>query len=174
MIERIYIYTLSYYHHQIGSMNYYQLFRVRSSWNNCMRCMSFYILMNSWYGRIASWDIRVLNVFAPNLALSLTCSITTMLGTLLMIDAQQICSHLYIFSVVMSLEGMFPHSVRTRRDPCVRVYAALTLPSPHPPFIPLFPSLFLPPSSLHEQKKIEQGLTWHSTWTKRGGIWTDA
>ena len=27
------IYTLSYYHHQIGSMNYYPLFRVRS-WNN--------------------------------------------------------------------------------------------------------------------------------------------
>ena len=47
MIERIY--TLSYYHHQIGSMNYYPLFNVRS-WNNGMRCMSLYILMNSWYG----------------------------------------------------------------------------------------------------------------------------
>ena len=42
MIERIY--TLSYYHHQIGSMNYCPLFRVRS-WNNAMRCMSLYILM---------------------------------------------------------------------------------------------------------------------------------
>ena len=39
---------LSYYNHQIGSMNYYPLFRVRS-WNNGMRCMSFYILMeNAW------------------------------------------------------------------------------------------------------------------------------
>ena len=37
--ERIYI--LSYHHHQIGSMNYYPLFRVRS-WNNGMRCMSLY------------------------------------------------------------------------------------------------------------------------------------
>ena len=37
------IYTLSYYHHQIGNMNYYPFFRVRS-WNNGMRCMSFYIL----------------------------------------------------------------------------------------------------------------------------------
>ena len=37
------IYTLSYYHHQIGSMNYYSLFRVRS-WNNGVHCMSFYIL----------------------------------------------------------------------------------------------------------------------------------
>ena len=41
MIERIY--TLSYYHHQIGSMNYYPLFRARS-WNNGTRCMYIYIL----------------------------------------------------------------------------------------------------------------------------------
>ena len=40
MIETIC--TLSYYHHQIGSVNYYPLFRVRS-WNNGMRCLSFYI-----------------------------------------------------------------------------------------------------------------------------------
>ena len=33
---------LSYYPHQIGSMNYYPLFRVRSL-NNRKRCMSFYI-----------------------------------------------------------------------------------------------------------------------------------
>ena len=38
------IYTFSYYHHQIGSMNYYPLFRVRS-WNNGVRCMSFCILV---------------------------------------------------------------------------------------------------------------------------------
>ena len=47
MIERIY--TLSYYH-QIGSMNYYPLFRVRS-WNNGMRCMTLSILIgpdNGW------------------------------------------------------------------------------------------------------------------------------
>ena len=35
------IYTLSYYHHQIGSMKYFPLFRVRS-WNNGLRCMSLY------------------------------------------------------------------------------------------------------------------------------------
>ena len=40
---REYIYTLSYYHHQIGSANYYPLFRVRS-WSNGVRCMSCYIL----------------------------------------------------------------------------------------------------------------------------------
>ena len=44
MIEIIYIH-FSYYHLQTGSMTYYPLFRVRS-WNNGMRCMSFYILMN--------------------------------------------------------------------------------------------------------------------------------
>ena len=43
MIERIY--TLSYYHHQIGSMNYYPLFRVKS-WNNGMRCMPRYSYIN--------------------------------------------------------------------------------------------------------------------------------
>ena len=37
------IYTLSYYHHRIGSMNYYPLFGVRS-WNNGVRCVSFFIL----------------------------------------------------------------------------------------------------------------------------------
>ena len=38
------IYTVSYCHHQIGSMNYFPLFRFRS-WNNGMRCVSFYILI---------------------------------------------------------------------------------------------------------------------------------
>ena len=40
------IYSLSYYYHEIGSMNYYPLFKVWS-WNNGMRCMSFYILKNN-------------------------------------------------------------------------------------------------------------------------------
>ena len=41
--DRDNIYTLSFYR-QIGSMSYYPLFRVRS-WNNGVRCMSFYILI---------------------------------------------------------------------------------------------------------------------------------
>ena len=40
------MYILSYYHHQIGSMNYYPLFSVRP-WNNGMRCMFLYILTTS-------------------------------------------------------------------------------------------------------------------------------
>ena len=36
--------TLSYYHHQIGSLTYVLLFRVRS-WHNGTRCMSLYVLI---------------------------------------------------------------------------------------------------------------------------------
>ena len=43
MIGRVY--TLSYNHHQIGIMNYYPLFRART-WNNGVRCMSFYIIFS--------------------------------------------------------------------------------------------------------------------------------
>ena len=52
MIERIY--TLSYHHHEIGSMNYYPLLRVRS-WNNGMRCISLYILFSC----LLFWQIRI-------------------------------------------------------------------------------------------------------------------
>ena len=38
---------LSCYHHQIGSMNYYPLFRVRS-WNNGMRCMSIFFWLSDY------------------------------------------------------------------------------------------------------------------------------
>ena len=64
MIERIY--NLSYHHNQIGSMNCYPLFRVRS-WNNGMRCMSLYILIY-WISRsqltgvIAPWHYRTFAV----------------------------------------------------------------------------------------------------------------
>ena len=89
MIERIhiyiYIYTLSYYHHQIGSMNYYPLLRV-SSWNNGVRCMSLYcyefvIWPDCFVGH--SCPGGICHESGP---LSLTCSITTMLDTLLTID----------------------------------------------------------------------------------------
>ena len=39
-------YTLSYCHDQIGSMTHLPLFRVRS-WNNDIRCMFFYILIDT-------------------------------------------------------------------------------------------------------------------------------
>ena len=129
MIERIY--TLSYYHHQLGSMNYYPLFRVRL-WNSGMHRVSLYILMNSWYGQIASWDIRVLVVFAPNL--SLLCHRHAALLPCL-IPYWWLTPGIYfftgIFSVDVCLVGVFPHSVSARRDPCVRV---------------LHPSRWLPPS----------------------------
>ena len=52
------MYTLSYYHRQIGSMNYYPLFRVRS-WNNGMHCISFYILRIRW---VMIWPIYILGI----------------------------------------------------------------------------------------------------------------
>ena len=55
MIERIY--TLSYCHHLIRSMNYHQLFWVRS-WNNGMRCMSL-LYFHSML-RIANWNCIIL------------------------------------------------------------------------------------------------------------------
>ena len=52
------IYPLSYYHHQIGSMNCYPLFRVRSR-NNGMLCMSFYIFINGkWGGKMGRVKFR--------------------------------------------------------------------------------------------------------------------
>ena len=53
------IYTLSYYHHQIGGMKYYPLFRVRS-WNNGVRCMSFYILIHHVYPRFISYFDKII------------------------------------------------------------------------------------------------------------------
>ena len=111
-------------------MNYYPLFRVRS-WNYCMRCMFLYIPMNFRYGQIALRAIRSCpgGLCPESSNLSLTCSITTMLGTLLMIYTKHICFHEYI-SVEVCLVGVFPHSVSTWRDPCVRVCEFLTLASP--------------------------------------------
>ena len=43
--------TLSYYHHQIGSLTYLPLFRVRS-WNNGMCCMSFLYFISTVRGQL--------------------------------------------------------------------------------------------------------------------------
>ena len=57
------IYTLSYYHQQIESMNYHPLFRVRS-WNNGVRCMSIYILM-VWYDLTYDMTCCNLHIWYP-------------------------------------------------------------------------------------------------------------
>ena len=53
---------------------YYYANKSLESWilnlgHETMVCAVFYIRMNLWYGWIASWDIRVLVVFAQNLSL---------------------------------------------------------------------------------------------------------
>ena len=55
------IHALPYYHHQVGSMNYYPSFRVRS-WNNGMRCMSFYILYS--YVQLDPLSIEEANLYS--------------------------------------------------------------------------------------------------------------
>ena len=100
---------------------------------------------HSWYGRIASWDIRVLMVFAPNQALChwhaallpcyvphwrLTPSIYVFIGI--------------FFSVEVCLEGVFPHSVSTKRDP------SRSMP-PHAGFPP------------HEKNKTKSNRGWPSS-----------
>ena len=60
--DRENIYTLSYYyHHQIRSMNYNPLFRVRS-WNNGVRCMSFCILTDKCHSfSMIGYNVTILN-----------------------------------------------------------------------------------------------------------------
>ena len=64
---------------------------------------------------------------------------------------------LVYFSVEVCLEGVFPHSVSTRRDP--------------PPLLPHagFPLTKKQQQQKTKQNKIEQGVTQLSTSTKRGG-----
>ena len=127
------------------------------SWNKGVRCMSLYFLMNLWYGRIPSWDIRVLVVFALNLV-----SVTDMHHYYYARYPTDYWHLAYMFSLVyfpveVCLVGVFSHSVMTRRDPCVRVYAPLTLASP-----------------LTSKQNRTGVVTRLSSWAKRGGIWTDA
>ena len=66
------IYTLSYYHHQIGIMNYYPLLRVRS-WNNGVRCMSFCILIllnSASVDSILTHLVRVTHICVDNLTIN--------------------------------------------------------------------------------------------------------
>ena len=59
--------ALSYYHHQIGGMNYYPLFRVMS-WNNGMRCMSLYILFNM-LTKLSAGEMHICPISSPSLSL---------------------------------------------------------------------------------------------------------
>ena len=140
----------------ISDMNYYPLFMVKS-WNSGMRCMSLSILINSWYGQIVSWDIRVLVVFAPNLTLChrhaalLPC----------WVHYWWLTPSIYVFTSII-----FRRCVSCRRVSPLCEHKARSLCqglcTPHAGFPP------------HEKTKIELGVTRHSTWAKWGGIWTDA
>ena len=125
VIERIY--TLSCCHHHIGSMNYYPLFRVRA-WNNGMRSIFLWIcdMGGLLRGTFVSWW------YLPQIWPSAT-NIQHYYHARYPTDDW----HLeYLFSLVyfiieVCLVGVFPHSLSTWLDPCVRVYVPLTLPPPH-------------------------------------------
>ena len=136
------------------------------SWNNGVCCMSFCILMNLWIAewlmnlRIAVWQDCFVGHSCPggicpeSGPLSLTCSITAMLGTLLMIDTKHICSHWYIFPSKCAWKACFPILLTQGEIPASGS---------------MHPSRWLPP---HEKTKFEQG--WPgSIWSKRWGIWSD-
>ena len=53
--------TLSYYHHQIGSITHLPLSMVRS-WNNGVRCMTLYICMHIYFYRSEIWVAQVVTV----------------------------------------------------------------------------------------------------------------
>ena len=94
--------------YQIGNMNHWSLFWVRS-WNNNIRCLFSYVLANWWLGWIISWDIACPVGFTESGPLSLTCSVATLLRTRLTTDTQQICFHLYTFHLLCAWEGWYPH-----------------------------------------------------------------
>ena len=64
ILARSISYLHIFYHHQIWSMNHYQLFRVRS-WNNGMGCMSFCILMEGGHNSHGNFTSCILARVTP-------------------------------------------------------------------------------------------------------------
>ena len=99
----------------------------------CHSRMSFYIHMNLWYicmagllsGTFVSWW------YLPRIWPSVT-DMQHYYHARYPTDDWHLAYmfSLVYFSVEVCLEGVFPHSVSTRQDSCVRVYAPLTLAPP--------------------------------------------
>ena len=78
--------SLSYLHHQIGSMNHKPLFRVGHETMVCAVCITMFLLICD-MTRLLRGTFPVLVICTPNLVLChLACSIAILLGTLLTID----------------------------------------------------------------------------------------
>ena len=85
------------------------MFRVRS-WNNGVRCMSYYVLMNLWYDYIASWDISCPGGFCPEsgpLSLGMQHHYFARYPT----DEWHLANvySLVYFSVVVCMRGLYHH-----------------------------------------------------------------
>ena len=122
--------TLSYYHHVIGSMTHWLICHCLGSWNIGMCCRSFYILMNLWYGRIASWAIHVLVILlriwslVTNMQLHYLARHPTDDWLL-----ENMFSQVY-FSVVVCQRWLYHHSVSSGLGSCVSFNAPHTTASP--------------------------------------------
>ena len=146
------IYNSSYYHHQIESMNYYRLLRVRS-WNNSLFvCPSIFLwicdMAGLLRGTFVSWW------YLPRFWPSVTDMQHYNHARYPTDDWHLACmfSPGYFLSVEVYLVGVLPHSVSTSWDPCVRVYEPLTLASPSRENINrtgLDPAIYLKPSEGH-------------------------
>ena len=104
--ENVYFILLSSSNRKYESL---PLFRVRS-WNNGMRCMSYYVLMNLWYDYIASWDISCPGGFCPEsgpLSLGMQHHYFARYPT----DEWHLANvfSLVYFSVVVCLRGLYHH-----------------------------------------------------------------
>ena len=84
------VYTLSYYHHQIASMNHYPLLRVRSR-NNGIRCMSLYFYLT--IASVITWHLTITSVMTWHLTIA-------WLITLHLTIAWMITWHLIITSAI--------------------------------------------------------------------------
>ena len=116
-----------------------------------MRCMSLFILLKLWYGRIASWDIRVLVVFA-RIWPPVTDIQHYYYARYPTDDWQLACMFSFVyFSVKVCLVGVFP---------ILLAYGQI------PASGPVYPSWTAPYRT--------RGETRFSTWAKRDGVWTDA
>ena len=100
-----------------------------------MRCMSFCILMNLWYGwnpsgTFVSWW------YLPPIWPSVN-GMQHYYHARYPTDEWHLAYmfSLVYFSVEVCLVGVFPHYMSIRRDPCIRIYAPLTLASPLLPIL---------------------------------------
>ena len=115
-------YTLSYNHHQIGSMTITHCLGLGHETMVCAVCLSIFLWICDMAGLLRGTFLSLW--YLPRIWPSVTDMQHYYYDRYPTDDGHLAYMFLLVyFSVEMCLEGMFPHSVSTRRDPCVKVYA---------------------------------------------------